>query len=46
MSQVLVITGEVNQAFYGRGWEQEGIDADLDISALYKNAVAIATPAM
>ena len=40
MSQLLVITGEVNQAFYGRGWEQEGIDANLDISALYKNAVA------
>ena len=40
LSQLLIVTGEVTQAFYGRGWEQEGIDADLDVTALYKNAVA------
>jgi len=40
LSQQLTITGEVSQAFFGRGWEQEGIDASLDIAALYKNAVS------
>ena len=40
LSQQLVITGEVSQAFYGRGWEQEGADASLDIASLYKNAVS------
>lgn len=40
MSQLLVITGEVDQNFYGRGWEQEGADADLDVASLYKNAVS------
>lgn len=36
---VLHISGEVPQAYYGEGYLQEGIDAKLDIGAIFKNAV-------
>jgi acetolactate synthase-1/2/3 large subunit len=36
---MLVITGEVPQPFFGMGYLQEGIDARLDVAAVYKNAV-------
>lgn len=36
---VLHISGEVPQAYFGQGYLQEGIDAKLDIGAIYRNAV-------
>jgi acetolactate synthase-1/2/3 large subunit len=36
---LLVITGEVPQKYFGQGYLQEGIDARLDIAAVYQNAV-------
>jgi acetolactate synthase-1/2/3 large subunit len=35
---VLTITGEVPEVFFGRGYLQEGVDANLDINAIYRNA--------
>jgi acetolactate synthase-1/2/3 large subunit len=35
-SGMLVITGEVNEQYFGKGYLQEGIDTDLDIQAIYK----------
>lgn len=37
-SAVLLITGEIDQQFYGKGYLQEGIDASLDIKAIYTAA--------
>lgn len=37
-SAVLLITGEVNQEFFGKGYLQEGADANLDINAVYHAA--------
>jgi acetolactate synthase I/II/III large subunit len=35
-SGMLVITGEVNEQYFGKGYLQEGIDTDLDVQAIYK----------
>ncbi|MFT4155290.1 MAG: hypothetical protein QM629_15870 [Parafilimonas sp.] len=37
-SAVLLITGETDQQFYGEGYRQKGIDARLDIKAIYTAA--------
>jgi acetolactate synthase-1/2/3 large subunit len=37
---LLTITGEVPEKAFGMGYLQEGIDADLDIDTIYRNAVA------
>ncbi|TML46785.1 MAG: thiamine pyrophosphate-binding protein [Actinobacteria bacterium] len=37
---LLAITGEVAEKFFGMGYLQEGIDVDLDIDTIYRNAVA------
>ncbi|RTL29758.1 MAG: thiamine pyrophosphate-binding protein [Burkholderiales bacterium] len=39
-SPVLVITGEVPEAYYGKGYLQEGTDAKLDVHNIYLNALA------
>lgn len=36
---VLTISGEVPQQYFGSGYLQEGIDAKLDIEAVYRDAV-------
>jgi acetolactate synthase I/II/III large subunit len=36
---VLTITGEVPERAFGKGYLQEGIDARLDVDAVYRNAV-------
>ncbi len=36
---MLVITGEVPQKYYGLAYLQEGIDAQLDMAAVFQNAV-------
>lgn len=38
-SSVLAITGEVPEKFFGQAYLQEGVDAALDVNAVYKNAV-------
>jgi acetolactate synthase-1/2/3 large subunit len=38
-SPVLVITGEVPEAYYGKGYLQEGTDAKLDVHNIFQNAV-------
>ncbi len=38
-AQLLVITGEVGRKYAGRGYLQAGIDARLDVNAIYQNAV-------
>lgn len=35
---LLTITGEVPEAMFGKGYLQEGIDASLDVDAVYANA--------
>lgn len=35
---LLTITGEVPEAFYGKGYLQEGIDASLNVDAVFGNA--------
>jgi acetolactate synthase I/II/III large subunit len=35
---MLVITGEPNEQYFGKGYLQEGVDTDLDIQAIYKAA--------
>ena len=42
-SSVLLITGEVPQAYYGKGYLQEGVDARLDINAIFRNALQYST---
>jgi acetolactate synthase-1/2/3 large subunit len=37
---LLTITGEVPEKAFGKGYLQEGIDADLDIDTIYRNAIA------
>lgn len=37
-SAMLVITGEVAERFFGKGYLQEGLDSDLDVNAIYKAA--------
>jgi len=37
-SALLLITGEVNESYFGMGYLQEGIDAKLDINAIYAAA--------
>lgn len=39
-SPVLVITGEVPEAYYGKGYLQEGTDAKLDVHNIFQNALA------
>ncbi len=39
-SPMLVITGEVPEADYGKGYLQEGTDAKLDVHNIFLNAVA------
>ncbi len=36
---VLLVTGEVPQQFFGMGYLQEGVDARLDVAAIYQNAL-------
>ena len=38
-SALLVITGEVPRKYFGMGYLQEGVDAKLDVNAIYRNAV-------
>jgi acetolactate synthase-1/2/3 large subunit len=38
-ASLLVVTGEVAQQYFGRGYLQAGIDARLDIGAIYRNSV-------
>ena len=35
-SAVLALTGEINQQFFGMGYLQEGVDANLDTNAIYE----------
>ncbi len=37
-SAMLVITGEVNEQFFGKGYLQEGLDSDLNVNAIYEAA--------
>ncbi|MBD2098595.1 thiamine pyrophosphate-binding protein [Trichocoleus sp. FACHB-591] len=37
-SAMLVITGEVDEHYYGKGYLQEGVDAGLNINAIYTAA--------
>jgi acetolactate synthase-1/2/3 large subunit len=37
-SAMLVITGEVNEQYFGRGYLQEGMDSGLDVNAIYEAA--------
>lgn len=38
-SSVLVITGEVPEKYFGQGYLQEGADAKLDITGIFRNSV-------
>lgn len=38
-ASLLVITGEVAQQYFGRGYLQAGFDARLEVDAIYRNAV-------
>lgn len=42
-SSVLVITGEVPEIYYGKGYLQEGTDARLDVHNVFQNAVGSST---
>jgi len=35
-SSMLVLTGEVSEQYFGKGYLQEGMDAELDLHAIYK----------
>jgi acetolactate synthase-1/2/3 large subunit len=37
-SGLLLITGEVPEQFFGKGYLQEGVDTDLDIQEIYRGA--------
>lgn len=39
-SPVMVITGEVPEMYYGKGYLQEGTDAKLDVHNIFQNALA------
>lgn len=36
---VLLITGEIPEQFFGKGYLQEGVDARLNVDAIYQNAL-------
>lgn len=38
-SAVLTITGEVAESYFGKGYLQQGVDATLDVGAVFRNAV-------
>lgn len=38
-SRTLVLTGEVSEAFFGKGFLQEGADGPLDLNQVFKSAV-------
>ena len=38
-SAVLTITGEVPEQYFGKGYLQEGVDAHLNVAAVYANAI-------
>jgi acetolactate synthase-1/2/3 large subunit len=38
-SSVLIVTGEVPEKYFGQGYLQEGVDAKLDITTLFRNSV-------
>jgi acetolactate synthase-1/2/3 large subunit len=40
---LLVVSGEVPEQYFGKGYLQEGIDAKLDIESIYRNAVEYST---
>ena len=42
-SSMLLISGEIDQQFYGMGYLQEGIDASLDLKAIYAAATGYST---
>ncbi len=42
-SSVLTITGEVPEKFFGEAYLQEGVDARLDVNAIYRNSVKYST---
>jgi acetolactate synthase-1/2/3 large subunit len=42
-TNVLIITGEVPESTWGLGYLQEGIDANLDIDAIYRNSAQYST---
>ena len=37
-SGLLLVSGEVSEQYFGKGYLQEGIDSDLDVHAIYKAA--------
>src|SRR6266478_2914620 len=37
-SAMLLITGEVSEQYFGKGYLQEGLDSDLDVNAIFKAA--------
>ena len=37
-SGLLVVSGEVSEQYFGKGYLQEGLDSDLDVHAIYKAA--------
>ena len=39
-SPVLVISGEIKELFFGRGFLQEGVDSRLDVVDVYANAIS------
>ncbi len=42
-SPVLVISGEISEKYFGMGYLQEGIDASLNVDAIYANATRYST---
>ena len=38
---LLVVTGELGRSLMGKGYLQEGLDADLNIDGVYRNAVRL-----
>jgi acetolactate synthase I/II/III large subunit len=39
-SAVLLVTGEVAESYFGKGYLQQGVDGALDVTAIYRNAVS------
>ncbi len=39
-SGLLVLSGEVSEQYFGKGYLQEGLDSDLDVHAIYKASAA------
>ena len=42
-SALMLISGEIDQKFYGMGYLQEGVDATLDINDIYKAATGFSS---